>query len=127
MKNVTAEAAYRKVFEAVLPLLNEFARVPVCGRIANYNMTSLPDGPNAVPHLMGMVLVRRLRLRGFIVWDHAHLEPDFIKEVGSWVRSGQLKYREDIVEGIEKAPEAFIGMLSGANFGKLVIRVADDD
>ena len=115
-----------KVFEAVLPLLNQFARVPVCGRIANYNMTSLPEGPNAVPQLMGLVLVRRLRLRGFIVWDHADLEPDFIREVGSWVRSGQLKYREDIVEGIDKAVEAFQGLMRGDNFGKLLVRVSDD-
>ena len=115
-----------KVFEAVLPLLNQFARVPVCGRIANYNMTSPPDGPNAVPHLMGMVLVRRLRIRGFIVWDHSHLEADFVREMGGWVRSRQLKYREDIVEGIDEAVGAFQGLLRGDNFGKLLVRVSDD-
>ena len=115
-----------KVFEAVVPLLNTFARVPVCGRIANYNMTASPDGPNEVPALMGQVLVRRLRIRGFIVWDHAHLQDDFFRDVGGWIRSGELTYREDIVDGIENAVGAFQGLLRGENFGKLLVRVSDD-
>ncbi|MBM62677.1 MAG: NADP-dependent oxidoreductase [Acidobacteria bacterium] len=115
-----------KVFDAVLPLLNQFARVPICGRIANYNMTSPPEGPNGVPHLMGLILIRRLRLRGFIVWDHADSAAEFIREVGGWVRSGQLKYREDIVDGLGNAVTAFQGMLRGRNFGKLLVRVSDD-
>ena len=115
-----------KVFEAVLPLLNNFARVPVCGRIANYNATTLPTGPNQVPPLMGLVLVRRLRLRGFIVWDHAHLEQAFIEDMSNWIRSGQLKYREDVVVGFEQAVSAFQGLLRGENFGKLLVRVSDD-
>ena len=115
-----------KVFEAVLPLLNDFARVPVCGRIANYNMTSLPEGPNEVPRLMADVLVKRLRIRGFIVYDHVHLQDDFIRDVGGWIRSGELKYREDIVEGIEHAVGAFQGLLRGENFGKLLVRVSED-
>jgi len=115
-----------KVFEAVLPLLNNFARVPICGRIANYNQTELPEGPNEVPRLMGLVLVRRLRIRGFIVWDHAHLQDDFVRDVGGWIRSGELTYREDIVEGIERAVGAFQGLLRGENFGKLLVRVSED-
>ena len=115
-----------KVFEAVVPLLNNFARIPVCGRIANYNMTAPPEGPNEVPALMTQVLVRRLRVRGFIVWDHAHLEGDFMRDVGGWIRSGELKYREDIVEGFENAVGAFQGLLRGENFGKLLVRVSDD-
>ena len=115
-----------KVFEAVLPLLNTFARVPVCGRIANYNTTSLPEGPNQVPPLMGLVLVRRLRLRGFIVWDHAHLEQAFIQDMSNWIRSGQLKYCEDVVVGFEQTVSAFQGLLRGENFGKLLVRVSDD-
>ena len=115
-----------KVFEAVVPLLNNFARVPICGRIANYNQTELPEGPNEVPRLMGLVLVRRLRIRGFIVWDHAHLQDDFVRDVSGWIRSGELKYREDIVEGIEQAVGAFQGLLRGENFGKLLVRVSDD-
>ena len=115
-----------KVFDAVLPLLNPFARVPVCGRIASYNATSLPDGPDRVPQLMGLALVRRLMIRGFIVFDHAHLEPDLIRDVGGWIRSGALKYREDVVEGLDNAVGAFLGLLRGENFGKLLVRVSDD-
>ena len=115
-----------KVFEAVVPLLNNFARIPVCGRIANYNMTAAPEGPNQVPALMTQVLIRRLRIRGFIVWDHANLEGDFIRDVGGWIRSGELKYREDIVVGIENAVSAFQGLLRGENFGKLLVRVSED-
>ena len=115
-----------KVFDAVLPLLNDFARVPICGRIANYNMTRLPDGPNEVPRLMGLTLVRRLMFRGFIVFDHAARQNDFLRDVSGWIRSGELKYREDIVEGIDKAVGAFQGLLRGENFGKLLVRVSDD-
>ena len=115
-----------KVFEAVVPLLNPFARVPVCGRIASYNATSLPEGPDRVPQLMGLALVRRLMIRGFIVFDHAHLEPDFLRDAGGWIRSGALKYREDVVEGLDHAAGAFLGLLRGENFGKLLVRVSDD-
>ena len=115
-----------RVFDAVVPLLNQFARVPVCGRIASYNATSLPEGPNRVPQLMGLVLVRRLNIRGFIVFDHAHLQADFLRDVGGWIRSGELKYREDVVEGLDRAVGAFLGLLRGENFGKLLVRVSDD-
>ncbi len=115
-----------KVFDAVLPLLNAFARVPVCGRIANYNLTEAPAGPNQVPKLMALVLVRRLTLRGFIVFDHADREPDFLRDVGEWIRAGELTYKEDIVDGLENAVSAFQGLLRGKNFGKLLVRVSDD-
>jgi NADPH-dependent curcumin reductase CurA len=115
-----------KVFEAVLPLLNDFARVPVCGRIATYNQSEPPPGPDRVPMLMGLTLVRRLTFRGFIVFDHADMEPDFLEEMGAWVRSGDVRYREHVVEGLENAVDAFLGLFSGANFGKLLVRVSDD-
>jgi NADPH-dependent curcumin reductase CurA len=115
-----------KVFEAVLPLLNDFARVPVCGRIAAYNDTELPAGPNRIPMLMGMILVRRLTFRGFIVSDHPELQPDFLRDIAAWVRAGKVKYREDIVDGLENTVDAFLGLFRGANFGKLLIRVSDD-
>jgi NADPH-dependent curcumin reductase CurA len=114
------------VFEAVLPLLNNWARVLVCGLIAAYNLTEPPPGPNRVPKLMGQVLVRRLTLRGFIVFDHTNREPDFLREVGAWIRTGQMKHREDVVDGLENAVTAFQGLLEGRNFGKLLVRVADD-
>ena len=114
------------VFEAVLPLLNPFARVPVCGLIAHYNDTELPPGPNKLPLLMRAVLSNRLTLRGFIVGDFADQQAEFLREMGAWVREGRVRYREDIVEGLENAPRAFIGLLRGENFGKLVVRVAPD-
>ena len=113
------------VWDAVLPLLNNFARVPVCGLVANYNATALPEGPDGTATLMRTILTKRLRVQGFIVYDFAEQMRDFLREVGSWVREGKLKYKEDIVEGLENAPQAFIGLLRGANFGKLLIKVSD--
>ena len=75
---------------------------------------------------MRSVLTNRLRIQGFIVWDYAAQQQEFLDTVGGWIRSGQLKYREDIVEGLEAAPAAFQGLLVGKNFGKLVVRVAPD-
>jgi NADPH-dependent curcumin reductase CurA len=115
-----------KVFEAVLPLLNTFARVPVCGRIANYNLTGPPPGPDQVPRLMGLTLVRRITFRGFIIYDHRDREPDFLRDVAAWIRDGRVKYREDIVDGLDRAVPAFQGLLRGENFGKLLVRVSED-
>jgi NADPH-dependent curcumin reductase CurA len=111
------------VFQAVVPLLNPFSRVPVCGMIAHYNATRLPDGPDRVPVLMRQVLSNRVLLRGFIVWDFAEQEQDFLDEMGAWIRERRVKYREDVVDGLENAPAAFQGLLRGANFGKLIVRV----
>lgn len=112
------------VFQAVLPLLNRFARIPVCGLIAHYNATDLPPGPDRVPALMSAILTKRLAFRGFIVSDFAVQQPDFLKDVSGWLREGRIKYREDIVEGLQNAPEALIGMLKGRNFGKLLVKVS---
>jgi NADPH-dependent curcumin reductase CurA len=112
------------VFSAVLPLLNPFARVPVCGLIADYNATELPPGPNRVPLLMRAILSNRLTFRGFIVSDFSSQQEEFFEHVGHWVREGRIKYREDIVGGLENAPRAFQGLLRGENFGKLLVRVS---
>jgi NADPH-dependent curcumin reductase CurA len=114
------------VFDAVLPLLNNFARIPVCGLIAHYNATELPAGPDHVPLLMRNILVKRLTFRGFIVWDFASQYPDFLADVGGWLRDGRIKYREDITDGLENAPRELIGLLRGENFGKKLIRVSPD-
>jgi NADPH-dependent curcumin reductase CurA len=111
------------VFDAVLPLLNVFARIPVCGLIAYYNATELPPGPNRVPQLFRAVLTKRLTIRGFIVTDFAAKYGDFLRDVSTWIKEGRIKYREDIVEGLENAPRALIGLLRGENFGKVVVRV----
>jgi NADPH-dependent curcumin reductase CurA len=113
-----------RVFEAVLPLLNDFARVPVCGLVAWYSATGLPPGPDRTPLLLRSTLVKRLTIRGFIVWD---FDPgDFESEVGAWIRAGRIRYCEDIREGLENAPAALIGLLEGENFGKLLVRLAPD-
>ena len=111
------------VFDAVLPLLNNFARIPVCGLVSGYNATELPPGPDRVPVLMRAILSKRLHLQGFIVWDFAAQEPAFLQEVGGWLRDGLVVHREDIVDGLENAPEAFAGLLQGRNFGKLIVRI----
>jgi len=113
------------VWDAVAPLLNDFARIPVCGLIAHYNDTQLPPGPDRMSMLMRMILTRRLRIQGFIVWDFASQRDDFLRDVGAWVREGRIKYREDIVEGLEQAPGAFIKLLRGDNFGKMIVKIAD--
>jgi NADPH-dependent curcumin reductase len=107
------------VQHTVWPLLNDFARVPVCGLIAQYSATSAMPGPDMVS-----VLRKRLLLRGFIVSDFAAKHGDFLREASEWVRTGRLKYREDIVDGLERAPASFLGLLQGKNFGKMLVRVA---
>lgn len=112
-----------KVFEAVLPQLNPFARVPVCGLIAHYNDTAAPVGVDHLPQLMRLVLSNRLLLRGFIVGDFASQHEQFQRDMSGWLREGKVKYREDIVDGLEAAPRALIGLLRGENFGKLLVRM----
>jgi NADPH-dependent curcumin reductase CurA len=112
------------VWQAVLPLLNHFARVPVCGLISQYNGTGPGDGTDRLPATMREVLSKSLTLRGFIYYEFAvQLYAEFLREVGAGVADGLIRYREDIVNGLEKAPEAFIGMLEGRNFGKVIVRV----
>ncbi|GLK47667.1 NADP-dependent oxidoreductase [Brevundimonas intermedia] len=113
------------VWDAVFPLLNDFARVPVCGLIAQYNDTGRPAGPDRLPHLMRDVLSRSLLIRGFIQREFADQRPAFYTQMAAWIASGQVQYREDVVDGLDAAPEAFIGLLEGRNFGKLVVHVAD--
>ena len=107
------------VQQTVWPLLNDFARIPVCGLIAQYNSPTPMPGPD-----MFSVLRKRLMLRGFIVSDFAAKQGDFLREAGEWVRTGRLKYREDVADGLEQAPAAFLGLLQGKNFGKMLVRVA---
>jgi len=115
------------VFDAVMPLLNAKARIPVCGIIAHYNATQLPPGPDRLAMLEGLILSKRIRMQGFIIFDdYASGYDDFLQQMSAWVEQGKIKFREDIVDGLENAPQAFIGLLQGKNFGKLVIRVADE-
>ncbi|MDF1776018.1 MAG: NADP-dependent oxidoreductase [Rhizobiaceae bacterium] len=114
------------VFDAVMPLLNTSARIPVCGLISQYNATSLPDGPDRMNLLLGTILRKRMTVRGFIVFDDfGHLYPEFAKQMGDWVSQGKIKYREEVITGLEQAPAAFVGLLRGEAFGKRVIKLND--
>jgi hypothetical protein len=114
------------VFEAALPLLNPRARVPVCGLISQYNLEpgAAPGGPSAA-QLERALLTRRIRMQGFIIFDdYGSRFGEFREVMGGWLREGRIKYREDIAEGLENAPAAFIAMLGGGNFGKQIVQVA---
>ncbi len=113
-----------KVWDAVFPLLNTFARIPVCGLIAQYNATGAFEGPDRLPILMRDVLTKSLTIRGFIQREFSDQRPAFYREMAGWIAEGRVRYKEDIVQGLESAPEAFIGLLEGRNFGKLIVQVA---
>ncbi|MDR6398159.1 NADP-dependent oxidoreductase [Herbaspirillum seropedicae] len=112
------------VLDAVFPLLNIHARVPVCGLIAHYNGGTLATDSAAI---LRRTLTQRMRVQGFIIFDYYVNRPDlhaaFQQEVGNWLKQGKLHYREDVVQGLENAPEAFMGLLQGKNFGKLVVKL----
>ncbi|TQM81364.1 hypothetical protein FHX81_3729 [Saccharothrix saharensis] len=102
--------------EAAIDSFNLYGRAALCGAISNYNTTT-PTGPRNV----GLAVGKRLTLRGFLVHDHKHLQADFVREVGGWIASGELRYQETVTEGLDRAPEAFIGMLRGENLGKALV------
>ena len=115
------------VFDAVLPLLNTGARIPVCGLIAHYNDTALPAGPDRLGLLLRTILTKRMKMQGFIIFDdYGHRYGEFFQQMSAWLAAGKIKFREDMVDGLENAPQAFMGLLEGKNFGKLVVRVAQD-
>jgi NADPH-dependent curcumin reductase CurA len=109
------------VFAAILRVINRGARIPLCGMISEYNATGHPPGPNLRP-----LLVNRAMIKGFIVSDHNDRAAAFLQEVAPLVMSRRIKFREDIVDGLDNAPAAFIGLLAGKNFGKLMVRVSPD-
>jgi NADPH-dependent curcumin reductase CurA len=109
---------------AVVPLLNIGARMPVCGLVAWYNLDKLPPGGDRTPQFLTQVLKKRLRVQGFIIFDHYDRVPEFTRDVSTWMKEGRIKYREEVVDDLENAPQAFIGLLRGDNFGKLVVRVS---
>jgi NADPH-dependent curcumin reductase CurA len=113
------------VLAAVLPLLNVGARIPLCGLIGWYNLEKLPAGVDRTPQLLFTVLRQRLKIQGFIIFDHYQRMGAFQQDMRGWVRDGRVKYREEVIEGLENAPRGLIGLLQGNNFGKLVVRVAE--
>lgn len=117
-----------KVFDAVLPLLNTKARIPLCGLISQYNNTELPEGPDRLGVLMGTLLVKRAKMQGFIVFDdYGHRYNEFNEAMMQWLGEGKIIYKEHLVEGLENAPSSFMGLLEGKNFGKLVVRVGPNN
>ncbi|RRS10477.1 NADP-dependent oxidoreductase [Pseudoalteromonas sp. J010] len=117
-----------KVFDAVLPLLNPSARIPLCGLISQYNATDLPSGPDRLSLLMATLLIKRIKMQGFIVFDdYGHRFDEFSEAMLPWLQDGKIKYREHLIDGMANAVEAFIGLLEGKNFGKLVVRLGPDE
>jgi NADPH-dependent curcumin reductase CurA len=110
------------VLEAVLKRINVNARIPLVGLISQYNDTKPRPGPN-----LGYVLVNRALIQGMIVFDHLHRVAEFTRDMTEWLRAGQVKYREDVIQGLENAPRAFIGLFAGENIGKRVVQVAPED
>lgn len=126
--DVYFESVGGMVLDAVLPLLNVGARVPVIGFIAHYNDDSPPPGPNRLPALLSTVLQKRVHLQGLIILDHYPTRfAAFRRDMSAWLAAGLLTLREDRIESLEGAPAAFMGMLEGRNFGKLVVAVADEE
>ena len=114
------------VFDAVMPLLNAHARIPVCGLVAQYNATDLPEGKDRLSMLTGLILSRRLTIKGFIIFEeYGDHYPEFLETMSKWVESGDVKTKEYIAEGLDHAPDAFVRMLNGDNFGKTVVKVAE--
>ncbi|ELY5141881.1 NADP-dependent oxidoreductase [Vibrio vulnificus] len=112
-----------KVFDAVMPLLNTGARIPLCGLISQYNATSLPEGPDRMSMLMAQLLIKRIKMQGFIIFDdYGHRYGEFAADMTQWLAQGKIHYREHLVQGLENAPDAFIGLLEGKNFGKMVVQ-----
>lgn len=112
------------VWEAVMPLLNTHARVPLCGLIANYNAAEPPPGPDRSTQMLGLFLVRQIKVQGFIVSSFRDRAGEFIADMSGWLAEDRIHYREDIVAGLENAPRAFLGLFRGANFGKLLVQVS---
>jgi len=114
-----------KVLYAVLPLLNAFARIPVCGVVSWYNLTGLPEGPDYGPAIMGTILRMKVKVQGFIIFDSfpKSTYQEFTKDMSAWLEKGKIVYKEQMVEGLENAPEALNDVLLGKSFGKMVIKV----
>ena len=109
------------VTDAVMQQTNIHARVAICGQISQYN---LPE-PELAPRSLGLLIQKQAKVEGFLVFNFAHRHEHARQRMAQWIRTGQLKYKEDVVDGLENAPEAFIGMMTGENFGKLIVRVGE--
>ena len=107
--------------QAALSCMREFGRIALCGAISMYNDTEPTPGPTNLPRAIGL----GLNIRGFLVRHYSHMRDDFLRDMGKWLADGSVTYRETVYEGIDSAPEAFIGLFTGANLGKMVVRLED--
>ena len=123
--DVYFESVGGAVLAAVVPLLNVGARIPLCGLIGWYNLEKPPPGGDRTPQLLFTVLRQRLKVQGFIIFDHYHRTAAFLEDMRAWVQEGRVRYREQVIEGLENAPRGLMGLLQGENFGKLVVHVSD--
>ncbi|HLG15936.1 MAG TPA: NADP-dependent oxidoreductase [Blastocatellia bacterium] len=110
-----------EITDAVLRLINVKARISICGQISQYNL----EKPEMGPRLLSMILVRQAKMEGFLVFQFADRYNEGLRQMAQWIKEGKLKYAENIVEGLENAPRAFIGMLRGENVGKQLVKVSD--
>ncbi len=117
--DVNFENVGGEIMEAALWNMRDFGRIALCGMISDYNSKDMAPGPRG----MGIIIQRRLKIQGFIVFDNPKLNMKFVQKAVGWLAEGKLKYRESVVEGLENAPSAFIGMLKGENFGKQIVKI----
>ncbi len=110
------------IFHAVFKAMNNFGRMAMCGAISEYQDATPQPGPEK----MFTIIQRRLEIKGFIVSDHIQSMGEFVRDVSGWIKEGKIRYRETMVDGLDNAPEAFMGLLQGTNFGKLIVRVGDE-
>ncbi|MFK7889452.1 MAG: NADP-dependent oxidoreductase [Granulosicoccus sp.] len=113
-----------KVLHSVLPLLNAFARIPVCGVVSWYNLTGLPEGPDYSPAIMGTILRMKVKMQGFIIFDSfpRSTYSEFYQAMSTWLEQGKVHYREQVIDGLENAPAALNDVLLGKSFGKVVVK-----
>jgi|TARA_B100001964_G_C14250998_1_gene609922 hypothetical protein len=105
--------------QAALQVMNPFGRIAACGMIASYNNAEPVPGPNNLMLIVG----KKVRINGFIVSDHADMRPQFLEDMVGWIETGKIKSRETVVEGLDNAVSAFLGLFSGENFGKMVVKI----
>ena len=108
------------ITDAVFPLLNSYARVAICGLISQYNL----EKPEPGPRLLFYILVKQVKVEGFIITRFMNRFGEAVKQMAQWLMEGKLKYREEVMEGFENIPKAFIAMLEGKNTGKMVVKAA---
>jgi len=110
------------ILDAVLAIVNPFARIALCGMISQYNLETPPAGPGNLRNMVG----NRVLMQGFIISDHMTRYPEFLAEVGGWLKAGRITYQETVVEGLDRAVTAFLGLFAGDNTGKMIVKLGPE-